>query len=249
MTMAQDPQAAKYQGMPRSAIAAGVVDVVKPAGQMSEPLLSYTRSLTRPVLPLPESDASQTLRKIFILLRDRTGNDFALYKANTIQRRIERRMNVHQIENLKSYLRFVLANPHELDVLFQELLIGVTSFFRDPQAFEALEQKVLPALVEGKPEGATLRVGGRLFHGRGSLFLAILIREYLTERSFASRCKYLRRISTAGPLKRHAPASIRSASPGTSRRSGSNGSLRGKTAVTESRRRFEIWWCLRRITF
>lgn len=183
MTIAQDPQAAKYQGMPRSAIAAGVVDVVKPAGQMAEPLLAYRRSLTRPVLPLPESDASQTLRKIFILLRDRTGNDFALYKANTIQRRIERRMNVHQIENLKSYLRFVLANPHELDALFQELLIGVTSFFRDPQAFEALEQKVLPALVEGKPEGATLRVWvAGCSTGEEAYSLAILIREYLTVR-------------------------------------------------------------------
>ena len=149
---------------------------------MSEPLLAYARSLTRPALPLPEHDASQTLQKIFILLRDRTGNDFALYKENTIHRRIERRMNVHQIENLRQYLRFVLANPHELDALFQELLIGVTSFFRDPQAFEVLEQKVLPALVEGKPEGATLRlwVAG-CSTGEEAYSLAILFREYLTQ--------------------------------------------------------------------
>ncbi|MGZ8385547.1 MAG: chemotaxis protein CheB, partial [Nitrospira sp.] len=140
LTIAQEPQSATYQGMPRNAIAAGVVDVVKPADQMSEPLLAYARSLTRPVLPILESDASQTLRKVFILLRDRTGNDFTLYKENTIHRRIERRMNVHQLDNLKQYLRFVLANPHELDALFRELLIGVTSFFRDPEAFEALAQ-------------------------------------------------------------------------------------------------------------
>ncbi len=183
MTMAQDPQVAKYQGMPRSAIAAGVVDVVRPAGQMSEPLLAYARTLRKPGLPLPEQDAAQTLQKIFILLRDRTGNDFALYKASTIQRRIERRMNVHQIDNLKQYLRFVLANPHELDALFQELLIGVTSFFRDPQAFEVLAQKVLPALVEGKPEGATLRVWvAGCSTGEEAYSLAMLIREYLTER-------------------------------------------------------------------
>ena len=182
MTIAQEPQSAKYQGMPRSAIAAGVVDVVKPPSQMSEPLLAYARSLSRPTLPLPESDASQTLRKIFILLRDRTGNDFSLYKENTIHRRIERRMNVHQIENMKQYLRFVLANPHELDALFQELLIGVTSFFRDPQAFEVFAQKALPALVEGKPEGATLRlwVAG-CSTGEEAYSLAILIREYLTQ--------------------------------------------------------------------
>ena len=120
LTIAQEPSSAKYQGMPRSAIAAGVVDVVKPPDQMSEPLLAYTRSLTRPALPLPEHEGSQTLRKIFILLRDRTGNDFTLYKENTIHRRIERRMHVHQIENVRQYLRFVLANPHELDALFQE---------------------------------------------------------------------------------------------------------------------------------
>lgn len=182
MTIAQDPSSAKYQNMPRSAIAAGVVDLVQPASQMAEPLLAYARNLTKPALPLPERDASQTLHKIFILLRDRTGNDFALYKENTIQRRIERRMNVHQIENLKSYLRFVLANPHELDALFQELLIGVTSFFRDPQAFEILEQKVLPARMSGKPEGATLRfwVAG-CSTGEEAYSLAILFREYVMQ--------------------------------------------------------------------
>ena len=182
LTIAQEPSSAKYQGMPRSAIAAGVVDVVKPAEQMSEPLLAYTRSLTRPALPLPEHEGSQTLRKIFILLRDRTGNDFTLYKENTIHRRIERRMHVHQIENVRQYLRFVLANPHELDTLFQELLIGVTSFFRDPQAFEAFVHKGLPSLVEGKSEGATLRlwVAG-CSTGEEAYSLAILIREYLAQ--------------------------------------------------------------------
>jgi len=122
------------------------------------------------------------LRKIFILLRDRTGNDFTLYKENTIHRRIERRMHVHQIEDVRQYLRFVLANPHELDTLFQELLIGVTSFFRDPQAFEVFVRRGLPSLVEGKSEGATLRlwVAG-CSTGEEAYSLAILIREYLTQ--------------------------------------------------------------------
>lgn len=183
MTIAQDPQSAKYQGMPRSAMAAGVVDVVKPAGLMSEPLLAYARTLTRPTQFLPEHDASQTLQKIFVLLRDRTGNDFALYKENMIHRRIERRMNVHQIENVRQYLRFVLANPHELDALFQELLIGVTSFFRDPQAYDVLANKGLPALVEGKPDGATLRVWvASCSTGEEAYSIAILIREYMTKR-------------------------------------------------------------------
>ena len=183
MTIAQEPQTAKYQGMPRSAITAGLVDVVQPADQMSESLLAYARNLTRPAQSLPEQDASQTLQKIFILLRDRTGNDFAAYKGNTIQRRIERRMNVHQTRNLRQYLRFVQANPHELDALFQELLIGVTSFFRDPQAFEALAHKGLPALVEGKPERGVLRlwVAG-CSTGEEAYSLAIVLQEYLTQK-------------------------------------------------------------------
>jgi two-component system, chemotaxis family, CheB/CheR fusion protein len=183
MTIAQDPQSAKYQGMPRSAIAAGVVDVVKPAGQMSEPLYAYARRLAKPLQPFPELDATQGLEKFFILLRDRTGNDFTLYKGSTIRRRIERRMNVHQIGTLKQYLRFVLSNPPELDALFQELLIGVTRFFRDPPAFEALAQKGLPALVEGKPEGATLRVWvPGCSTGEEAYSLAIILKEYLAQR-------------------------------------------------------------------
>ncbi|MEP6601588.1 MAG: chemotaxis protein CheB [Nitrospirota bacterium] len=183
MTIAQDPQSAKYQGMPRSAMTAGVVDVVLPADQMSESLRGYALSLTKPAAILPELDASQTLHKIFILLRDRTGSDFSLYKGNTIHRRIERRMNVHQIENLRQYLRFIQANPPELDALFQELLIGVTSFFRDPQALELLVQKGMPFLVEGKPEGSTLRMWiAGCSTGEEAYSLAILLREYLTQK-------------------------------------------------------------------
>lgn len=186
LTIAQEPQSAKYQSMPRSAIDAGVADVVQPVEKMAESLRAYARGRTTSVTLRPAGEASQPLHKIFILLRDRTGNDFARYKENTIHRRIERRMNVHQIDNLKQYLRFLQANPHELDALFQELLIGVTSFFRDPQAFEALEQKVLPALVEGKPEGATLRlwVAG-CSTGEEAYSLAMLFRELLTEKKLS----------------------------------------------------------------
>ena len=182
LTIAQDPQSAKYQGMPRSAIDAGVADVVQPVEKMAESLRAYARSRSAPATPLPAGEASQTLHKIFILLRDRTGNDFWQYKETTIYRRIVRRMNVHQIEDLTHYLRFLQANPHELDALFQELLIGVTSFFRDPQAFEVLLQKGLPSLVEGKQDGATLRVWvAGCSTGEEAYSLALLIREYLTQ--------------------------------------------------------------------
>ena len=94
--------------MPRSAIAAGVVDVVQPPAQIAGGDSGLRAEPASALTPLPESDASQTLQKIYILLRDRTGNDFALYKENTIQRRIERRMNVHQIETFGNI--FVLCN-------------------------------------------------------------------------------------------------------------------------------------------
>ena len=183
MTMAQEPKSAKYQGMPHSAISARVVDVVQPAAQMWGSLRSYSHSLRKPPSRLPEREDSQTLQKIFILLRDRTGNDFSLYKENTTMRRLKRRMHLHQIENLKRYLRFLLANPSELDALFQELLIGVTSFFRDPQAFELLERKGLPSLLEGKSEGATLRIWvAGCSTGEEAYSIAILIREYLAQK-------------------------------------------------------------------
>lgn len=183
LTIAQDPQTAKYQGMPQSAIAAGLVDVVQPVDKMSESLLAYAKSLTKPMQSLSDHEMNQTLQKICILLRERTGNNFALYKEQTIQRRIERRMHVHQIESLSQYFQFLLANQSEPDALFHELLIGVTSFFRDTQAFEALAKKGLPSLVEDKPEGATLRVWvAGCSTGEEAYSLAILIREYLTQK-------------------------------------------------------------------
>lgn len=91
-------------------------------------------------------------------MRWRTGHDFASYKMNTIRRRIERRMNVHQIKEAPEYVRYLQDNPHEIDMLFSELLISVTSFFRDPAAFEVLAEKALPDLLGSRSDGHTLRV-------------------------------------------------------------------------------------------
>jgi two-component system CheB/CheR fusion protein len=186
MTMAQAPDSAKYAGMPQSAIATGIIDYVCPPAQMPEQILAYIRG---PYLtPMPsgldqESDVGQFLHKVFVLLRDRTGNDFSLYKTNTIRRRIERRMNVHQIEAPKQYLRYLLTNPHELDALFQEILIGVTSFFRDPAAFEVLANQGLPSLLDAKPDGDHVRVWvPGCGTGEEAYSLAILLREYMAQR-------------------------------------------------------------------
>src|SRR5262249_60990975 len=119
--------------------AAATCELIRAVTEMPDQLLAYARGLFKPpplsdLAPM-ELDRAEILHKIFVLLRDRSGCDFSLYKANTSRRRIERRMNVHQIDDLNQYLRFVQANPEELDTLFHELLICVTSFFRDPQTF------------------------------------------------------------------------------------------------------------------
>ena len=100
---------------------------------------------------------SAALQEIFGLLRRHTGHDFSAYKNNTIHRRIARRMNVHQIQSHTQYVRYLRENPDEIDTLFRELLINVTNFFRDPEAWEVLAQSI-EALVESRPVGSSLRV-------------------------------------------------------------------------------------------
>jgi len=182
MVMVQQAQSAKYAGMPSSAIATGLADYVLPPAAMPKQLLAYAHG---PYLAAPLADEAPTvpaepMQKIFVLLRARTGQDFSGYKANTIRRRIERRMNLHQIKGPNQYVRFLQENPHELDILFKELLIGVTSFFRDAEAFEALAKSALPGLLKLRHEDHTLRLwvpgcssGEEVFN------LAILTRECL----------------------------------------------------------------------
>jgi two-component system CheB/CheR fusion protein len=162
MAMVQEPTSAKYSGMPSSAIATGCVDFILPPEKMAEQLASYANGAyiscrpegANPVQMLSE----EPLQKIFLLLRSRTGNDFSSYKKNTICRRIERRMNVHQIENPNQYVRYLQENPHEIDILFKEMLISVTSFFRDPEAYETLAKGALLELLRSRPNGYHLRI-------------------------------------------------------------------------------------------
>ena len=120
------------------------------------------------------------MQKINVLLRSRTGHDFSAYKANTIRRRIERRINVHQLKGPQQYLRFLHENPHELDLLFRELLIGVTNFFRDPEAFESLAKAALPGLLAARPDGAPVRVWAPgCSTGEEAYSLAMVLREQM----------------------------------------------------------------------
>ena len=161
MVMSQSPDSSEYDGMPHSAIGTGLVDYVLPPAEMPARLIAYAAhafsKAPRPVSP-EGTRSEDTLKKIFVLLRAQTGHDFSQYKQNTINRRVERRMAVHQIERLGEYLRYVRETPLEVEALFRDLLIGVTNFFRDPEAFAALDEQVIPRLLAGKQAGGSVRV-------------------------------------------------------------------------------------------
>jgi two-component system CheB/CheR fusion protein len=157
-TFVQAPTSAKFDSMPRSAIDAGFADVVAPVEDLPARIMAYHQHapfIAQPDTP-SEEEAEGGLEKVFVLLRTQTGNDFSLYKRSTIYRRVERRMGLHQIDELPSYVRFLRETPAEIDLLFKELLIGVTSFFRDPPAWEQLKSEVA-ALVSARPKGGALR--------------------------------------------------------------------------------------------
>ena len=180
----QDPASAKFDGMPRSAVEAGLADVVAPVEALPGKIIAYLHH--SPLIAKPglaeEDKAHSAFDKIVILLRAQTGHDFSLYKKSTIYRRIERRMGIHQIGEIASYVRFVQQNPQELDLLFKEFLIGVTNFFRDPAAWEKLKGQVIPALLKDRPPSQALRVWmPGCATGEEAYSLAIVFREALEE--------------------------------------------------------------------
>jgi chemotaxis methyl-accepting protein methylase len=158
-TFVQDPASAKFDGMPRSAIAAGMADIVAPAEMLPGKIITYLqRAPLAAKSGLVRADKARSgLEKILILLRDQTGHDFSLYKNIAVYRRIERRMGIHQIEKIATYIRFLQENPQEVGLLFKELLIGVTAFFRDPGAWEKLKTEVIPALLADRARSQVLR--------------------------------------------------------------------------------------------
>ncbi len=159
IVLVQDPQTSKFDGMPNSAIASVTVDILAAANELPAKLVSllkYNPATTQK--PAVDEKNKSNLEKIVILLRTQTGHDFAFYKKNTLFRRIERRMGIHQIDKIANYVRFLQENPKELDILFKELLIGVTNFFRDTAVWEKLKEKVLPDVFNELPNGYLLRV-------------------------------------------------------------------------------------------
>ncbi len=159
VVLVQDPATAKFDGMPRSAIDSGLADIVAPVDDLPERILGYLqRTPVGHTTEMVLGDKTRSaLDKAIILLRTHTGHDFSLYKKNTFYRRIERRMGIHQINKIADYVRYLQENSQELDLLFKELLIGVTSFFRDPAGWEELRKKILPGLIAKLPDGHVLR--------------------------------------------------------------------------------------------
>jgi two-component system, chemotaxis family, CheB/CheR fusion protein len=180
MAMVQSCESAEYDGMPRSAIATGLVDFVLPPDQMPERLIAFSAHAigkddeSRDKLPETEN----AFKKIFVLMRKQTGHDFSQYKFNTINRRIERRMALQQIEAIDDYIKYLNQMPSEVELLFRDLLIGVTGFFRDPEAFEVLETQVIPSLLSSKSEDDVIRVWSvGCSTGEEAYSLAILLKE------------------------------------------------------------------------
>ena len=189
IVLVQEPASAKFDGMPRSAVNSGLADFVAPVEELPGKIIAYVahRPLVKTDLPL-EDGARSSLEKIFILLRTRTGHDFSLYKKNTMYRRIERRMGIHQIDKIATYVRYLQENPQELELLFKELLIGVTNFFRDPSAWDQMKEEVIPALLSERPAKGVLRawVPG-CSTGEEAYSLAIVFREALDQMQSAQR--------------------------------------------------------------
>ena len=182
MTMVQDPETAAYAGMPEASIKTQLVDYVSPAEEMPLKLVSY---LSHPALQNSEEHAEASksnkvyIQKILMLLRSQTGHDFTLYKKNTISRRIERRIAFHQLADYEAYVNYLRENPGEVEVLFNELLIGVTKFFRDRPAFDALKERIY-SLFRTKKVDEPIRVWiAGCSTGEEAYTVAIIITEYL----------------------------------------------------------------------
>ncbi len=183
MVIAQIPASTEYDGMPRSALSTGLVDYELPPAEMAEKILAYVKHAFGKFsnhISVSEPSMENSLKKIFVLLRSQTGHDFSQYKPTTITRRIERRMAVNQIDLMDGYVRFMQHKPDEVESLFRDLLIGVTSFFRDPEAFQVLEKQVIPKIFHEKTAGASIRVWlPGCSTGEEAYSIAILIQEYM----------------------------------------------------------------------
>ncbi|MDO9133110.1 chemotaxis protein CheB [Hydrogenophaga sp.] len=184
LTLAQAPESAQFDSMPKSAIATGCVDITGPVSDLPDRILRFIKSKhgDSPGYDDEAGDGQQAIGSILGLLKERSKHDLSDYKPSTLRRRIQRRLGVHGLTNHEAYEQFARDNPQELDLLFKEMLIGVTSFFRDPVVWQELRDTVMPALVARSPQGTRLRawvVGCST--GEEAYSLAMVFKELLGE--------------------------------------------------------------------
>ncbi len=179
LTAAQEPTTAKFDSMPRSAISAGLADLVDLVEALPERIIRYRQNLLN---SQHDTGSNSSIDKIIAQLHAHTGNDFSLYKKTTLYRRIERRMGLHQIAKMNTYVDFLRDNPQEKDMLFKELLIGVTRFFRDAEVWIYLKTEVLPALLAKASNGQEFRAWvPACSTGEEAYSLAIIFAEVLAQ--------------------------------------------------------------------
>jgi two-component system, chemotaxis family, CheB/CheR fusion protein len=181
LVVVQEPSNAKFDGMPRAAISAGVVDFILPVQQIPEAIVKYVSHAE--VVRAAPREAVHSERDAFDqllgLLRRQTGVDFAQYKSTTITRRVQRRMAISQAESLEAYLRVAQSSSAEVGALFKELLISVTRFFRDAESFEVIRREVIPSIVDKTKPGEGIRVWvAGCATGEEAYSLAMLFEEY-----------------------------------------------------------------------
>ena len=194
VTMVQDPNEATYSGMPCSAIDTDLVDFVMPVEELAQKVLDHKEILGKVDVPLREEELSKeenaALLKIFSLLASQKGHDFKHYKRSSVLRRLQRRLVVTNNKSIHEYFNYLEETPTEITELFKDLLISVTNFFRDPEAFEVLEEKVIPRLFENKSPEDPIRVWVTgCATGEEVYSLAILLHEYAVSLSYMPRIK------------------------------------------------------------
>ena len=182
VTLVQEPASARYDGMPGSAIMSGYASQVLAVEDMPRALQDGMRRIALRQEMCPAPATMNGMNRILMLLRTTTGHDFSLYKKITIGRRVERRMAQHDIEDTEIYARYLKENPAELQTLFRELLINVTSFFRDPEAFVALKREILLPLIQGKPDDYVVRIWvAGCASGEEAYSIAMVLREVMDD--------------------------------------------------------------------
>lgn len=189
VTFAQCEDTARFDSMPNTAIATGNVDFVLPPAKIAEELVNLSRNsmLVCPLPPIVTGELPEpvdALATIFALLRSTTGVDFSRYKPNTLDRRIQRRMLLYKLEQLEDYAQYLQAHPAEVEALFEEILIHVTSFFRDPEVFELLKERVFPTIVQNKSVEFPIRIWvAGCSTGEEVYSIAISLLEFLADKS------------------------------------------------------------------